>query len=35
MNLKMIFMLKEQSRTLMRTALFSFLYFILLLPPGK
>ena len=34
MNLKMIFMLKEQGSTLMRTAL-SFFYSILLLPPGK
>ena len=35
MNLKMIFMLKEQGSTLMRTALSFFLYSILLLPPGK
>ena len=37
-NLKMIFMLKEQDSTLTRTALFfcsSFLYSTLLLPPGK
>lgn len=34
MNLKMIFMLRKQDSTLMRTAL-SFFYFILLLPPGK